>query len=74
MHQPRDIPASVRHVWDMHQPRDIQASVRPVWDIPLACCVSVAAKVAHRSLPYIEEASQTIPKAIGVSKGGKKVW
>ncbi|KHG23451.1 DNA mismatch repair mutS [Gossypium arboreum] len=29
--------ASVRHVWHMHQPRDIQASVRPVWDMASTC-------------------------------------
>ncbi|KHG15474.1 hypothetical protein F383_16787 [Gossypium arboreum] len=52
--------ASVRHVWDMHRPRDIQASVRPIWDIAPACCVSVAAKVARGSSPYVGEASHTI--------------
>ncbi|KHG14836.1 Leucine--tRNA ligase [Gossypium arboreum] len=56
---------SIRHVWDMHQPRDIQANARPIWDMASTSCVAVATKVARGSSPYVREASHTTLEEFG---------
>ncbi|KHF97719.1 hypothetical protein F383_37181 [Gossypium arboreum] len=67
--------ASVRHVWDMYQPRDIQASYSKWFNRRFMDYIEIrelmtmcATKVARGSLPYVGEASHTIPEAIGRCK------
>ncbi|KHG11972.1 hypothetical protein F383_18527 [Gossypium arboreum] len=62
-----DMCASVRHVWDMHRPHYESQRKTCQGHAPALRRELVAAKVAHRSSPYVGEASHNIPEAFAIA-------